>query len=81
NNPTLASQRQAVEVAHYEVERNRAGHLPKITAYASSRRQESDSGNTYNQRSDTNTIGVEFSLPLYAGGAVSASTHQASRAM
>ncbi|WP_339442737.1 TolC family protein, partial [Pseudomonas proteolytica] len=37
NNPTLASQRQAVEVARYEVERNRAGHLPRITAYASSR--------------------------------------------
>src|SRR3989344_5975882 len=71
NNPTLASQRQALEVARYEVERNRAGHLPKITAYASSRQQESDSGNTYNQRYDTNTIGVEVSLPLYAGGAVS----------
>jgi protease secretion system outer membrane protein len=81
NNPTLASQRQALEVARYEVERNRAGHLPKVTAYASSRQQESDSGNTYNQRYDTNTIGVEVSLPLYAGGGISASTRQASRAM
>ena len=81
NNPVLASQRQSLEVARYEVERNRAGHLPKITAYASSRKQESDSGNTYNQRYDTNTIGVEVSLPLYAGGAISASTRQASRAM
>ena len=81
NNPTLASQRQALEVARFEVERNRAGHLPKVTAYASSRQQESDSGNTYNQRYDTNTIGVEVSLPLYAGGGISASTRQASRAM
>jgi protease secretion system outer membrane protein len=79
NNSDLASHRQEVEIARFEVERNRAGHLPKITAYASSRRQESDSGNTYNQRYDTNTIGIEVSVPLYAGGGVSASTRQATR--
>jgi len=81
NNPNLASQRQAVEVARYEVERNRAGHLPKVSAYASLRQTESDSGNTYNQRYDTNTIGFEVNVPLYAGGGVSASTRQASRTM
>jgi protease secretion system outer membrane protein len=81
NNPNLASQRQAVEVARYEVERNRAGHLPKVSAYASVRQNESESGNTYNQRYDTNTIGIEVNVPLYAGGGVSASTRQASRTM
>jgi protease secretion system outer membrane protein len=81
NNPNLASQRQAVEVARYEVERNRAGHLPKVSAYASMRQNESESGNTYNQRYETNTIGFEVSVPLYAGGGVSASTRQASRTM
>ncbi|WP_241527043.1 TolC family outer membrane protein, partial [Pseudomonas sp. BIOMIG1N] len=74
NNPMLASQRQRVEVARYEVERNRAGHLPRLSAYATSRQNESESGNTYNQRYDTNTIGIEISMPLYAGGGVSAST-------
>ena len=78
NNPTLASQRQALEVARYEVERNRAGHLPKLNAYASVRKSESDSGNTYNQRYDTNTIGFEVNVPLFAGGGVSASVRQAS---
>ncbi|MDT8905723.1 MULTISPECIES: TolC family outer membrane protein [Pseudomonas] len=81
NNPTLASQRQAVDVARFEVERNRAGHLPTISAYATMRQNESESGNTYNQRYDTNTIGLEVSVPLYAGGGVSASTRQASRNM
>ncbi|MHC8308933.1 TolC family outer membrane protein [Pseudomonas sp. GT1P32] len=81
NNPVLASQRQALEVARYEVERNRAGHLPKVSAYATVRQNESESGNTYNQRYDTNTIGIEVNVPLYAGGGVSASTRQASRAM
>ncbi len=56
------------ELAHYEVERNRAGHLPKLNAYASLRKSESDSGNTYNQRYDTNTVGFEVSVPLFAGG-------------
>jgi outer membrane protein, protease secretion system len=78
NNPALASQREALEVARYEVERNRAGHLPKLNAYASVRKMESESGNTYNQRYDTNTIGIEINLPLYAGGGVSASVRQAS---
>ncbi|MCP2072550.1 UNVERIFIED_ORG: protease secretion system outer membrane protein [Pseudomonas lini] len=81
NNPNLASQRQAVDVARFEVERNRAGHLPKVSAYATMRQNESESGNTYNQRYDTNTIGLEVSVPLYAGGGVSASTRQASRSM
>ncbi|MDI2590109.1 TolC family outer membrane protein [Pseudomonas sp. N3-W] len=81
NNPNLASQRQAVEVARYEVERNRAGHLPRVNAYASIRQNESESGNTYNQRYDTNTIGIEVNVPLYAGGGVSASVRQASSNM
>ncbi|MGY2291895.1 TolC family outer membrane protein [Pseudomonas sp. SDO528_S397] len=81
DNPQLASQRQAIEVASNEVERNRAGHLPKITAYASLRQQQSDSGNTFNQRYDTNTIGIDISVPLYSGGGVSASTRQAYSAM
>ncbi|AMB84860.1 peptidase [Pseudomonas agarici] len=78
NNPTLASQRQALEAARYEVQRHRAGHLPKINAYASLRKSESDNSNTYNQRYDTHTIGIEVNVPLFAGGAVSASVRQAS---
>lgn len=79
HNPALSFQRLALEVARHEVERNRAGHLPKVTAYASLRQQESDSGNTYNQHYDTNTVGLEIHVPLYSGGGVSASTRQASR--
>ncbi|MDU8274835.1 TolC family protein, partial [Pseudomonas syringae pv. actinidiae] len=61
----------------YDVERNRAGHLPTVNAFASIRQYESDSGNTYYQRYDTNTVGIEVSLPLYAGGGTSASVRQA----
>lgn len=77
NNPELKSQHHALDVAAYEVERKRAGHLPKVSLYASSRQTSSDSESSYNQKYDTNSVGIQVSLPLFAGGSVSASTRQA----
>ena len=77
NNPELKSQHHALDVASYEVERKRAGHLPKVSLYATSRQTNSDSESSYNQKYDTNTVGIQVSLPLFAGGGVSASTRQA----
>ena len=79
NNPELASGHHALTSAEYEVERKRAGHLPKLSLYASSRQTSSDSESTYNQKYDTNSVGIQLSVPLFAGGAVSASTRQAAR--
>ncbi|KMN03150.1 peptidase [Pseudomonas psychrophila] len=79
NNPELASQHHALTAAEYEVERKRAGHLPKLSLYASSRQTSSDSESTYNQKYDTNSVGIQLTVPLFAGGAVSASTRQAAR--
>ena len=79
NNPELASQHHALTSAEYEVERKRAGHLPKLSLYASSRQTSSDSESTYNQKYDTNSVGIQLSVPLFAGGSVSASTRQAAR--
>ncbi|QXI29315.1 TolC family outer membrane protein [Pseudomonas vanderleydeniana] len=77
NNAELASQHHALTAAEYEVERKRAGHLPKVSLYATSRQTSSDSESSYNQKYDTNTIGIQVSVPLFAGGSVSASTRQA----
>lgn len=77
NNPELKSQHHALDVAEYEVERKRAGHMPKVSLYASSRQTRSDSESSYNQKYDTNSVGIQVSLPLFAGGGVSASTRQA----
>jgi len=77
NNPELKSQHHALDVAAYEVERKRAGHMPKVSLYASSRQTSSDSESSYNQKYDTNSVGIQVSLPLFAGGGVSASTRQA----
>ncbi|WWT67616.1 TolC family outer membrane protein [Pseudomonas sp. ML2-2023-6] len=79
NNPELASQHHGLTSAEYEVERKRAGHLPKLSLYASSRQTSSDSESTYNQKYDTNSVGIQLTVPLFAGGSVSASTRQAAR--
>ena len=77
NNAQLIAQRHAVEAADQGVERNRAGHLPSLSAYASTGRSSSSSESTYNQRYDTDSIGIQLSVPLFAGGGVSAATRQA----
>nr|WP_249671540.1 TolC family outer membrane protein [Pseudomonas sp. PIA16] len=79
NNWELASKRHGLDVAAHEVRRQRAGHLPKVNLFANNRQTRSDSESTYEQRYDTNSIGVQVSVPLFAGGAVMASTRQASR--
>lgn len=77
NNAQLVAQRHAVEAADQGVERNRAGHLPSLSAYASTGRSSSSSESTYNQRYDTDSVGIQLSVPLFAGGGVSAATRQA----
>lgn len=76
-NAELASQRHGLEVAEQNIERQRAGHLPSLSAYASKGISSSSSESSYNQRYDTDSIGVQLSVPLFAGGGVSASVRQA----
>ncbi|SEQ87533.1 outer membrane protein, protease secretion system [Pseudomonas cuatrocienegasensis] len=80
NNPELAAQRQAVEAAAYTVEKQRAGHLPSLSLVASRRLTSSDSESSYNQQYDTDSIGIQLSVPLFAGGGVSAARRQATAA-
>jgi protease secretion system outer membrane protein len=77
NNPMLAASRHGVDAAKYEVERNRAGFMPQVQLYSSHSENDSSSDNTVNQKYRTDSIGVQVSVPLYAGGGVSASTRQA----
>lgn len=80
-NAELAAQRYALIVAERQVERVRAGHLPRLSLVASSRLSSSDSESAYDQRYDTDSIGIQLEVPLFAGGATSASRRQAMRQM
>jgi protease secretion system outer membrane protein len=77
NNPDLKAQLAAIEVAHQEVNKGRAGHFPRVDFVGTYSKGESESINTYNQNQTVRSIGVQVNIPLYAGGSVSASTRQA----
>jgi protease secretion system outer membrane protein len=77
HNPDLRAQRHSIEYARTEVERNRAGHYPRVDLVASHSRNTADSLLTYNQESTVNSVGVQLSVPLYSGGGINAQTRQA----
>jgi protease secretion system outer membrane protein len=77
HNPELAAQRHALDAAQQRIEQARAGHLPSVSLYASTGRQKSSSEATYDQRYRTNSVGLQVTIPIFAGGGVSATVRQA----
>jgi len=75
-NLQLQVQRAFLEIANLEVEKNRAGHQPTVdlvASYSDSRNASYlISGNTTSQ-----SIGVQFNLPLYQGGLVNSRVREA----
>lgn len=77
NNPELAAQHHSLDAAQERIEQARAGHMPKVSLYASAGRQKSNSEATFDQHYVTNSIGLQLSVPIFAGGGVSATVRQA----
>jgi protease secretion system outer membrane protein len=77
NNNELAASRLAVENARLEIQRNKAGHTPRIDLVGVYSKGDNESINTYGQNNVNRVIGVQVNIPLYAGGAVNAQTRQA----
>ena len=75
-NPDLQAQRFAIESNRQEINKSRAGHYPKVDFVAGYSMSKSDTLTTLNQDSTSRSIGVQINVPLYAGGAVSATTRQ-----
>ena len=76
-NPEIVAQRHAVEAARQEINKNRAGHAPRLDLIASLNKTSSDTINTFNQEANISSIGLQLNIPLYSGGYVSAVTSQA----
>lgn len=75
----VVGQQIALDTAKYDIKKNRAGHLPTVDLVAS-RAHSEVSGNSIpflNVSTMTNSIGVQWTIPLYAGGAVSSGVRQA----
>jgi len=76
-NPNIQARRHLVEAARYEVERNRAGHLPRVDVVASALDSQSESISTLNQQVRQYSAGIQVSIPIYSGGGVDARVTQA----
>ena len=76
-NPELQSLRAQLDAAGMEVEKAQAGHKPTLDAVAQWSRSSSDTVTSINQRYDNKSIGLQLSVPMYAGGYVSSTVRQA----
>lgn len=76
-NPNLQARRALLDAARYEVERNRAGHFPRVDLVASAANSQNESISTLNQQVRQYSVGVQVSMPIYAGGGIEASVVQA----
>lgn len=75
--PDLQQLQAQLEAASEEIRRTRAGHLPTLDAVAQWSKTDSDNVNSLNTRYDQKAIGLQLSIPLYAGGYVSSTVRQA----
>ncbi|MCV2352456.1 TolC family outer membrane protein [Paucibacter sp. Y2R2-4] len=78
SNPTLKASAAELSASERRIEAARASHLPKLSLGLDSDRQ-SGSGVTPNLSGRTvNTLGVQLTIPLFAGGATASQVRQAS---
>lgn len=76
-NPEIESLRLRVEVANQEVNKNRAGHFPKLDMVASYSDNQSESPATSSQDTKARSVGIQLNVPIFTGGYVNATTTQA----
>lgn len=76
-NPEIVAYRHATEAAQQEIRKSEAGHAPRLDAVLGISQNESDTINTYQQDATIRSVGLQLTLPLYAGGSVRASARQA----
>nr|WP_229498811.1 TolC family outer membrane protein [Pseudoduganella ginsengisoli] len=77
NNFEIQSRRLGVDISQQEINKQRAGHYPRLDVVASLSNSKSESITTINQDYKTKSVGFQLNIPIYNGGAVSASTRQA----
>ncbi|MDP1871307.1 MAG: TolC family outer membrane protein [Gallionella sp.] len=78
NNPQLAIAKSAAGLAAKEVTRNLGGHLPTLDLVANYSTNHANGGSFGVGSDSTNkSIGVQFNLPLFQGGAISSKWREA----
>jgi outer membrane protein len=72
DNPSVQQARLAAEIAAREVDRQRYGHYPTLDLVSSMGRQASSTPQGIGFTSSAATVGVQFSMPIFAGGGIDA---------
>ena len=76
-NPEIEAARENVQLARQEVKLQQAGHYPTLDLIAQHQFADNETISTLGARTTNNLWGLQFNVPLYAGGLVSASIRQA----
>ncbi len=79
-NYEVLRQQLTLEIARREIKRSRAGHAPTVDLVASRSHSNSGIGNSAlgtGGTSDTNAIGIQWSIPLFSGFAVTSKVREA----
>jgi outer membrane protein len=79
SNLAVQQARVASEIARREVDRQRYGHYPTLDLVSSINRQASSLPQGVPFTSNAATIGVQLSVPLYAGGGIDARVREATQ--
>ncbi len=72
NNPTLAANKSNIEAAKQEVAVKNAGRAPRLSLGFTQSHQDTGYDNAPRPVTDTSTIALSFTQPLYLGGGISA---------
>lgn len=77
SSPEIQAHKARVEAARVEVEKARGGHHPTLDAVAQLSRSGSENVTSPNTRYTNRMLGLQVSIPIYAGGYVSSTVRQA----
>lgn len=77
NNPALKAREVALEIAARDVQKAYSGHLPSIDLVAGRTHNRDPGYTTLDTDGWNNTLGVQFSLPLFTGGSTRGRVDQA----
>lgn len=77
NNLTVQQQRVASEIARREIDRQRYGHYPTVDVVGSLQRVENSAYAFVGLRTDSAVLGLQLSIPIYAGGGIEARVREA----
>lgn len=77
NSQELLAAQLNVDLADKEIDKAKAGHMPRLDLTASYNRGQSDSVSTQSQDNNIRSIGVQLVIPIYSGGYANAAYKQA----